>query len=149
MVQEICKIIIGGGVMFYIQKNSEGILVVKKEEKVTLKLGLVQYINRLMIDQHVTLQGRIDALRVKFNQYKNIPIYINEECCFYSTKPLRAIDTVCINFHKVLSIREGKRNNAEVIFKNLELLELNIPYAMLIRKHLKTKDFIRQIEKTG
>ncbi len=134
--------------MYYIRRSQKGLYVVKEYQEDYVNMGLKKYLNELMLKSHVTLNGRLDALKKRYKLTQNIPIYINESICFYTTKPLREYETICINFCNVLSLRERDDTNSEIIFKNLKILKVNIPYSLLIKKHAQTARILDQINKT-
>ncbi len=127
-----------------IMKSAEGILIYHEGKKKTVKKGLKQYLNELLLTEYSTYEGRLEAIKRRHKIYRNIPIYINDQYCFYTIHSLRHRDAVCINYHAVLSIRQTKNNATEVIFKSLNMITLNVPYAYVLRKHMRTGMFIKQ-----
>ena len=131
--------------MFYMKRTPKGLYVVKEHQSEVIQKGLRQYINELMMNEFVTLDGRISALKKKFGLKNNVPMYIHQSCCLYTTKPLRDFNTICINYCNVLSVRETKTHQAEIIFKNLTILKLDIPYSTVMRKHIHAGRFLNRI----
>ena len=132
--------------MYYIVKSSSGLLIKTQYDTQTVSKGLLQFINELMIEEYTTYEGRRKALKKKFNLKYNIPIYVHETCCFYTTKSIRDIETVCINYHKVLTIKKTSDNQTEVVFKDLHTLRVNTPYNKVKRKHVQTEKFLALIQ---
>ncbi len=130
--------------MEYIMKVEDGILVSIKGEKTRYKKGLKQFLNELLLNEYATYEGRIHAIRKRYNMYRNIPVYINDQYCFYTIHSLRHHQAMCINYHAVLSIRKTSTSSTEVIFKNLNIMKIPVPYAYVIRKHMRTGWFIEQ-----
>ena len=131
--------------MHYIRKDASGIVVTDGTATKRLACSLRGYLDALLLAELTTFEGRMAALRKTTGMQRNLPIYIDETVCFYTTKSLREPDVVCINFHRVLSIRD-KRSSAEVIFKDLSILRLDMPYRKLAHRHAKTACFLKEIE---
>ena len=137
----------GGDNVQCIMKTEEGILIYQHGEKKILKKGLKQYLNELLLKEYSTYEGRIHAIKKRHKMYRNVPIFINHEYCFYTIHSLRHHQAVCINYHAVLSIRATDQNTTEIIFKNLQIIHLTVPYAYVLRKHMRTGWFIEQYTK--
>jgi len=133
--------------MNYIQKTTEGLCVRKRGASRTLKVGVKQFLSEMLLKEHTTYEGRIQALKKRYGLKNSVPIFIDDEHCFYATKSLREYDSVCINYHSVLSLREKSAHETEVVFKDLSVLSLAIPYPSLMRKHAKTAHFLRNLLK--
>ncbi|MFW5842011.1 MAG: competence protein ComK [Bacillota bacterium] len=132
--------------MYYIKKSDCGLLIKTSYETQTINKGLKQFLNELLIEELTTFEGRRTALKKKYNLKYNIPIYVHDTCCFYTTKTLRDIDNVCINFHDVLTIKEAPNNKTEIVFKDLHILRVNAPYNTILRKHKRTGEVLALIE---
>lgn len=132
--------------MYYIKKSDSGLLIKTPYETQTIKKGVKQFLNELMIEECTTFEGRRKALKKKFNLKYNIPIYVHEACCFYTTKTLRDVDNVCVNFHDVLTIKQAPNNKADIVFKDLHILRVNASYNTIVRKHQRTGEFLALIE---
>lgn len=132
--------------MYYIKKTNSGLLIKTQYETHTIKKGMKQFLNELMIEEYTTFDGRRHALKKKFNLKYNIPIYVHKDCCFYMTRSLRDVTNICINFHDVLTIRQAPDNKCDVVFKDLHILRVNVPYNTVLRKHRRTGEFLALIE---
>ena len=128
--------------MDYIMKTQEGILVYTSGQCQPYKKGIKQFLNELLIEEYATYDSRMETIKKRHNMHRNIPIYINDKYCFYTIHSLRHEAAICINYHRVLSIRNTSQNTTEVIFKNLKILKIAVPYAYVIRKHMRTGWFI-------
>ncbi len=131
--------------MHYIRKNASGIAVTDGRATKRLACSLQGYLDTLLLAELTTFEGRMAALRKMTGMKRNLPIYIDDSICLYTTKSLREPDAICINFHRVLSIRD-KKFSAEVIFKDLSILPLDMPYRKLAHKHAKTACFLKRLE---
>lgn len=132
--------------MYYIKKSNSGLLIKTPYETQTIRKGMKQFLNELMIEECTTFEGRRKALKKKYNLKYNIPIYVHDACCFYTTKTFRDVDNICINYHNVLTIKEAPDNHSDVVFKDLHILRVNTAYNTLLRKHKRTGEFIALIE---
>ncbi len=131
--------------MEYIKRTAHGVSVAERGQTRTLKVGIRQFFGKMLLREHTTYEGRIQALKKRYGLKNNVPIYIDEDHCFYTTKNLREYDSVCINYHSVLSVREKSNKETEIVFKDLSILALPIPYATIMRKHAKTAQFLRTL----
>jgi competence transcription factor ComK len=132
--------------MYYIKKSESGLLIKTEFETQTIKKGMKQFLNELMIEEFTTFEGRRKALKKKFNLKYNIPIYVHDACCFYTTKTFRDMDNICINYHEVITIKKTPDNKADIVFKNLHVLSVNTTYNRILRKHQRTGDFLALID---
>ncbi len=133
--------------MNYILKTAQGIMVNDGEGMHLEKKGMRQYLNELAIEEHVTYEGRIRALRARYGLKNNVPLYLSQETCLYPLRPLRATDAVFVNYFNVLSLRQGRNGDAEIIFTNLAILKTALPYATAVRKHVQTGRLIERIDR--
>jgi len=130
--------------MHYIRKDASGIAVTDGKATKRLACSLRAYLDGLLLAELTTFDGRMAALRKLTGMKRNLPIYIDDTVCLYATKSLREPDVVCINYHRVLSIRD-KGAEAEVIFKDLTILKTDTPYQRLVHRHAKTACFLEQV----
>ncbi len=130
--------------MHYIKKDASGIAVSDGKRTRRLACSLQGYLDGLLLGELTTFEGRMAALRKRTGMKRNLPIPIDDTICLYPTKSLREPDVVCINYHRVLSIRD-KRSFSEVIFKDLSILTVDMPYGKLARKHAKTACLLERL----
>ena len=131
--------------MQYIERTAEGLRIKSKDADQVVKRGLKQYLNSLLQKEFSTFDGRICALKKEFGLKNNVPIYIHERLCFYMSTNIRDAHSTCINFHEVLSIREGSDKNAEIIFKDLSIKKLSVRYKKLLKRHIHTARFLSNV----
>ncbi len=131
--------------MYYIKRNAGGVEVYDGHTVHTLSSGMQSVFNSLCLKELTTFKGRMDALKKHFERRYNLPVYINETMCFYGSAPIRRPEAVYVNFFDVLSLRDlGGRT--EILFKDLSVLLLDVPYERMHRRHQGTKAFLRRIK---
>ncbi len=128
--------------MYYLVHTYEGLKTYDGFSTKIIDQSMKYFLNQLLIEEHATLEGRLTALRQKYSLKNNVPIYIHDTCCFYTTKHLRAYGTIAINYHAVLSMRERNDGSTEYRFKNLSALHVDLPYHTMVRKHIRTQTFL-------
>ncbi|MFW5893215.1 MAG: competence protein ComK [Bacillota bacterium] len=129
--------------MQYMERVGEGLLVKTQDKAVIHKQGMKQYLNALLSKELATYEGRIKTLKKNYALKNNVPIYIDEGTCLYMSTNIRDLDTVCINYHSVLSIREKTSTSCELIFKDLSIKTVRVPYKKLMHRHLKTAQLLQ------
>lgn len=130
--------------MHYVKKHINGIEISFPNRNIVLEKGLKQFLNSLLIEEHTTLEGRIEALKKKYALKYNIPIYINKHLCLFATQPLRDAETVCVNVHAVKKIMPNKLNQTIILFKNNETLILNYPTQYIFKKYQQTLEILEK-----
>ncbi|MFW6284999.1 MAG: competence protein ComK [Bacillota bacterium] len=131
--------------MQYMERVGEGLLVKTQDKAVILKQGMKQYLNTLLRKELATYEARIQTLKKTYALKNNVPIYIDEGTCLYMSTNIRDLKTVCINYHSVLSIREKSATACELIFKDLSIKTVNVPYKKLMHRHLKTAQLVQML----
>ncbi|MFW5913797.1 MAG: competence protein ComK [Bacillota bacterium] len=129
--------------MQYMERVEQGLLVKTQDHKTIRKMGMKQFLNRLLKMELATYEGRIKTLRETYALKNNVPIYVDETTCLYMSTNIRDQDTVCINYHSVLSIREKSESSCELIFKDLSIKTINVPYKKLMHRHLKAAQLLQ------
>lgn len=129
--------------MQYIERVAEGLLIKNEDTHAIERQGLKQYLNTLLKKELATYDGRIKTLRETYRLKNNVPIYIDESTCLYMSTNIRDVNTVCINYHSVLSIREKDASTSEVIFKDLSIKTVAVPYKKLLHRHAKTAQLLQ------
>ncbi|MGM0436146.1 MAG: competence protein ComK [Bacillota bacterium] len=131
--------------MQYIERTAEGLRIKSRDADLVVKKGLKQFLDTLLQKEYATFDGRIRALRREYGLKNNVPIYIHKQLCFYMSTNIRDTTSTCINFHEVLSIREGTDKNAEIIFKDLTIKKLSVSYQKLLKRHIHTARFLSNL----
>jgi|AntRauTorcE11897_2_1112592.scaffolds.fasta_scaffold01687_6 hypothetical protein len=131
--------------MQFIERTAGGLRIKTKDVDQVVRQGLKQYLNTLLQKEYATYDGRIKALRKEFNLKNNVPIYVHESLCFYMSTNIRDSFSTCINYHEVLSIREGNDHQAEIIFKDLTIKKLDVNYQKLLKRHIQTARFLTRL----
>lgn len=129
--------------MQYIERVAEGLLIKTEDRREIERQGLKQYLNTLLKKELATYEGRIKTMRETYRLKNNVPIYIDDATCLYMSTNIRDVNTVCINYHSVLSIRERDRETSEVIFKDLSIKTIYVPYKKLMHRHAKTAQLLQ------
>jgi len=129
--------------MQYIERVADGLLIKSEDKKTVTRQGMKQYLNSLLKKELATYEGRIKTMRETYRLKNNVPIYIDETLCLYMSTNIRDVDTICINYHSVLSIREKNRSSSEVIFKDLSMKTVHVPYKKLLHRHTKTAQLLQ------
>ena len=133
--------------MDYIKKVSKGILVSHKGEEKLIKKGLRQFFNELLINEYVTLSGRLEAIKRKHRLFRNIPIYINHSHCFYTLTSIRSNNTLCLNYYQILSFQKLTKTQTLVLFTNLSKIIVEMEYERILKKHSKVTWFLELMDK--
>ncbi len=131
--------------MQFIERTTEGLRIKSRDKDQVVKKGLKQYLDTLLQKEYATFDGRIKALRREYGLKNNVPIYIHERLCFYMSTNIRDAQSTCINFHEVLSIREGTDSNSEIIFKDLTIKKIPVSYQKLLKRHIHTARFLNNL----
>jgi hypothetical protein len=131
--------------MQFIERTTEGLRIKSRDKDQVVKKGLKQYLDTLLQKEYATFDGRIKALRREYGLKNNVPIYIHERLCFYMSTNIRDAQSTCINFHEVLSIREGTDSNSEIIFKDLTIKKIPVSYQKLLKRHIHTARFLSNL----
>lgn len=131
--------------MQFIERTTEGLRIKSRDADQVVNKGLKQYLNTLLQKEYSTFEGRIKALKKEFGLKNNVPIYIHESMCFYMSTNIRDTTSTCINYHEVLSIRQGTNKNAEIIFKDLSIKHLDVSYQKLLKRHIQTARFLSNL----
>ena len=120
-----------------IERCAEGTLIVHSDREETVPLGLKQVLNSLLLKELTTYQGRLDALKVKTGWSRNVPLFIDEQCCLFVTTSHRDSAAVYINCVEIVSIRKYDEATSEIRFKSLNTRRIFVPYAQLKRQYEK------------
>lgn len=102
------------------------------------------YLNVLCLNELTTLEGRIKALKYKFNLIKNVPIYINPNLVLFSIKCAITIDNIYVNSIYIKSISKQDKKCQIVFYDNNELI-VNSTYITLKNKYEKCIKIKNQI----
>ena len=102
------------------------------------------YLNILCLNELTTLEGRIKALKYKFNLIKNVPIYINPNLVLFSIKCAITIDNIYVNSIYIKSISKQDKKCQIVFYDNNELI-VNSTYITLKNKYEKCIKIKNQI----
>ncbi|TVP96548.1 MAG: hypothetical protein EA374_01080 [Acholeplasmatales bacterium] len=127
----------GGHVMETIMRCAEGTKVTRGNQHQTVSCSLNQYLNRLLLKELTTYQGRLDALRLRTGWRRDVPLYVNPSCCLFVTTSHRESTAIYINCVEVISIRPHDQSWTEIRFKSLHVQRVRIPYKRLKRKYEK------------
>ncbi len=127
----------------YIENKPEGIMVHKTQESILFKGSMKQYLTHLLTPRLTTLEGRIKALEAIAGFKRNIPIYIDEQCCFISTHNLRAVQSILINVNAVYQINALTHSKTQIIFQRMShtIIEQNI---QIIKSRFKKANHLCQ-----
>jgi|GEM_PF-1016962 len=125
--------------MYYLMNVSEGILIHDGKKRLVVKTSMRQFVDRLLIERHTTLEGRTEALRKKYGFKNNVPILIDGTCCLYKSESMRNLSCVLINVHSVLSLKRRSDGMSIIVFKDLSTLNVRIRYERLSRRHTQAK----------
>lgn len=112
-------------------KNNQCIIVSKNTKKVINKscLSIVKLMCKKALfdyDSRVALTKKYCHINVK------IPIYIDKYTLLIPTKSPKLYETVWINYYKIYKIEKNKQNSI-ITFNDLDTMELNLSYHLLIK----------------
>ena len=112
-------------------KNNQCIIVSKNLKKVINKscLSIIKLMCKQALfdyDSRITLTKKYCHINVK------IPIYIDKVTLLIPTKSPKLYETVWINYNKVYKIEKNKFKSI-IIFNDLDTLEINISYHLLVK----------------
>lgn len=113
-------------------KNKTLIKNLFQEEKI-VKHSFEDILNSVLIKDLTTLDGRLTAIKEKYNIRKNVPIYVSQDIILIQTKNKKENDNIYININNVVDIVEDI-NDTIIIFFDKSLLRVNKPYH-LIKKY--------------
>ncbi|MFP4077675.1 MAG: competence protein ComK [Bacillota bacterium] len=131
--------------MQYMERVEQGLLVKTQDKASIRKMGMKQFLNKLLEKELATYDARIKTLRETYALKNNVPIYVDEATCLYMSTNIRDLNAVCINYHSVLSIRKKTDSSCELIFKDLSIKTVNVPYKKLMHRHLKTAQLLQML----
>ena len=130
-----------------IERCAEGTLLSYGDRQETRLIGLKQVLNRLLLSELTTYQGRLDALRVRTGWMRDVPLFINPHCCFFVTTAHRDCNAVYVNCVEVVSIRPSNSTSSVIHFKSLNTRFVNVPYVRLKRKYEKACILLEMLTK--
>lgn len=117
--------------ILYLKKNNRAIIVVTQNGESILPVTIETFLNGFCINALTTLQGRIVAIKQKYNIRKNVPIYISHQLFLFSTFNKRDLNNIYINAYNILTIKKDAENNAVIIFKNRSELLIGKKYEII------------------
>ncbi|MFP4286333.1 MAG: competence protein ComK [Candidatus Izemoplasmataceae bacterium] len=132
--------------MNYIKKTAYGIEISKRNTITTNPKGLVQYLNQLCIHELTTLEGRLQAIKKKYDKKYNTPIYINASCCFFYLEPLRNIEALVINLKTVKTITKLALNKTQITFIDGSILHVMFDEAHVLKRFRQAYELLELIE---
>lgn len=105
---------------------------IKINNKTVIQKTFEQYLNSLLIKDLTTYKGRIDAIRIKYNYRKLIPIYICEDLCLIPIENKKSIDNLYLNIYSIKYIDI----TSNIIFNDNTIIKLDKKYH-IIKKYIK------------
>lgn len=119
--------------MKYIKRNICGIEIHDEDIRIH-ESGLKNCLNQLCLLSGSTYDGRIASIKHITNRKGLVPLYVNSDIIFVSTKNIREYDAVFINYLRILSFRALDNNNIQVVFDDLEELKITTSYNRFFRQ---------------
>ena len=119
--------------MNYIKIKQQKLIISESNELKIYKQKFNDYINKLLINDLTTIDGRINAIRNKYNIHKLTPIYINKNICLLPINSINSDINIYINVFEVtqvISLNKG----SEIVFSNQERIKINKSYNSLINR---------------
>lgn len=132
--------------MNYIVKTAYGIKISNRNTITSYPLGLIQYINQLCIDELTTFEGRMHALKKIYHKRNNMPIYINKALCFFYLEPLRSLDAMVINTHKIKAIQSKNEGITMISFKDGSTLNVAFNEKHVLKRFSDALDFLKHLK---
>ena len=110
-----------------------------KYSEAVIKQGIDKYLNCECLKEYSTLQGRIEAIKIKFGFKYNVPIYINKDIIL-----LKVNTNEGIYYLNILSIVEFEAYDDEVVitFMNEHKLNLRTSYRTFKLNYNKALEII-------
>lgn len=106
--------------------------------------NIERYLNMLCLNELTTLEGRIEAIKNKFNLIKNVPIYINPHLVLFTIKCTKTIDNIYVNSIYIKSIIKNEKI-CRIIFYDNQEININSTYSTLKTKYEKCIKIKNQI----
>jgi competence transcription factor ComK len=124
--------------MNYITNNAYGCCLFQNNSIIKLNMSSITYIKHLCYEHLFTYQGYIKACKKKFGLKYKIPLYLSDMIQLFSTKNMRDIDTIWINYAQIRDYKptdegvcvyfyDGSSLNVKISYKSLnqQIIRLN------------------------
>ncbi|GEM_PF-4647109 len=108
--------------MNYIRKHSAGVEVHRDESLQIVKQSLRKHLDALVIPTLSTVEGRKKAISAITGMKRNVPVYVNDECCLIPLIAEREWNALFINYFTVLEVEMTADNQCDVRFADGSVL---------------------------
>lgn len=125
--------------MNYLLRNNQGIKIGYNNECKFINVGIVNYINKLCINNLSTYKGRIDASKKVLNTTSKLPIYIDDTIVLFPNISIRRYDCILINYMEILSITKVFNSKCRITFNDLSVLFVDTSHQVIVNQMRKTQ----------
>lgn len=127
----------------YLKRDNRATVIAYDTHKELIDKTIFTVLDELCLEYLSTLQGRVDAVKIRFNYKKYIPIYVSSSLILQPLQELKAWDLVYVNAN---NIREIIRHDEDTTIEFLsgEQLTVNTDYEKVvhyIEKSIKIKNY--------
>lgn len=126
--------------MNYIRRNNKGIEVSINGKLMYINKGIRWYLNDLCIKNLSTLDGRIDAVKKKYNIKHKVPIFVDSKCILFSTGSMRDFEVVYINYFEMIEY-SSKDEKTIIYFKDGTNIDIKLSLK-IVRKQVSKIQYI-------
>jgi hypothetical protein len=127
------------GIFYMVEKKTpEGIrhdLHYANKQIIPLQQSCLKFLNELCIAHLTTLKGRLDAIRLRFNLHKNIPIYISP--CLVLMTVKAGNKKYYLNYYKIAETKNLGKGKTLIAFVDGNSLILDVSITVL-QNRIKT-----------
>lgn len=93
----------------YIEINNRSLHVFEEAKNYRIETNLESFLNSILINKLTTYKGRIDAIKIKYRFFKNVPIFIDDSLCLINCFNKKNLDNIYINVKAISNFK--KENN--------------------------------------
>ena len=126
--------------MNYIIKKNQKLIVNINGLDRSLTTKIDHFFNELLINELTDVQGRINAVKDKYQYNKLVPIYINDDICFIPIYPKDDAYNIYINIKHIAIVKKVQQKTL-IVFLDQSVILLNKKRDILM-KHIKRAEKI-------
>ncbi len=133
--------------MEYFTREGRGLRIVDSASRRIFRGSPKALLETLLQDELTTFEGRLEALKRRFGWRRNVPVYIDEERCFFLSASSREVDTLWVNAPRVVAIHSIP-TGARIDFFSGTSVELSRDSRLLRRRWQRALVLMRLIRGT-
>lgn len=135
----------------YFKKNNRSTDIVYLNSNKTINKTIEKLLNELCLENLSTLNGRINAVKERYNIHKFIPIYISNELILLPIYPKDYYTQIYLNINLVKNIQQ-ELNKTKIIFNEEKYIIVDAPYLRIKQyvekcKRIKNDQLIKSQER--